>query len=101
MGGGGLDVAAYGGEGLGAGVGAEGPGDLVVEFDHSEGALRGVVVEGDGGVVEEPENLVDVVAEADGEVPGGALVDVPAAPVTAAGGGPAGSSANAVSRMRW
>src|ERR1019366_7419054 len=50
---------------------------------HSEGRLSNVVGEGDGGVVDETENLVDVVTKPDGEVPGGPLCDVPAALVAA------------------
>src|ERR1700737_1714334 len=69
---------------------------LFVDLHHSQGPLRFVVIEWDGGVVEEAQHLVGFVAHATGEIPGGALVHVPWAVVTTPGWGPGGQQRECV-----
>ena len=64
----GFDVGADGGEGFGVALGAERAGDFGLEAGHAEVAFALVVVEADGEVVDEAEDLVLVVAEGDGQV---------------------------------
>jgi hypothetical protein len=85
MGVGGLEVGADCDEAGGALGGLEGPGDLVVDLDHAQGAFGVVVREWHPGVVEKARYLGFADAEAGGEVERFALGVVPAAAVTAAG----------------
>jgi len=72
------------GEGFGPVETVEGARHLVVDFHHPKRSLSGVVVGGDGAVVEEAQDVGGIAAHAGGQVPGFALVDRPSALVTQA-----------------
>ena len=60
---GGGEDSPQGSERLGAGVGAEAPGDFLPDFHHAQVPFRLIVGEGHGGIVEEPQRILFVIAE--------------------------------------
>ena len=71
----GREAGADGGEALDPGVGAEGAGDLLLEFGHAHVALGLIVVERHAQVGDEAQHIVALLAQALDEVVGRGLLD--------------------------
>ena len=98
---GGGEDGTQGGERLGTGVGAEAAGDFLADFHHAQVPFRLIVGEGHGGIVEEPQRIVFVVAQTDQQiVPRPATGSASALTPEAVSGGWLSWNANPCARMR-